>query len=179
MNLSQDHKKEPVQLLNHGSIAVISIDNPPVNALSHGVRQGLVSCLKTAETDHNVDAIVVSCSGRTFIAGADISEFGQRALEPYLPDVLAQLDECSKPIIAALFGTVLGGGFEVALSCHYRVALTTTKLGLPEVTLGLIPGAGGTQLLPRLAGVEIALQMITSVKLKLLKNSLITVLLTC
>ena len=170
MNLSQDHKKEPVQLLNHGSIAVISIDNPPVNALSHGVRQGLVSCLKTAETDHNVDAIVVSCSGRTFIAGADISEFGQPALEPYLPDVLAQLDECSKPIIAALFGTVLGGGFEVALSCHYRVALTTTKLGLPEVTLGLIPGAGGTQLLPRLAGVEIALQMITSGKAETAKK---------
>jgi len=170
VNLSQDHKKEPVQLLNHGSIAVISIDNPPVNALSHGVRQGLVSCLKTAETDHNVDAIVVSCSGRTFIAGADISEFGQPALEPYLPDVLAQLDECSKPIIAALFGTVLGGGFEVALSCHYRVALTTTKLGLPEVTLGLIPGAGGTQLLPRLAGVEIALQMITSGKAETAKK---------
>ena len=170
MTPPQDHKKEPVQLLNHGSIAVIFIDNPPVNALSHAVRQGIVSCLKAAETDNNVDAIVVSCSGRTFIAGADISEFGQPALEPHLPDVLAQLDECSKPIIAALFGTVLGGGFEVALSCHYRVALTNTNLGLPEVTLGLIPGAGGTQLLPRLAGVEIALQMITSGKAETAKK---------
>ena len=164
MNPSHSHKIEPVQLLNHGSIAVIAIDNPPVNALSHAVRQGIVSCLHTAEIDNDIKAIVISCSGRTFIAGADISEFGKPALEPHLPDVLAQLDGCSKPIIAALFGTVLGGGFEVALSCHYRVALTHTKLGLPEVTLGLIPGAGGTQLLPRLAGVEMALEMITSGK---------------
>jgi len=164
VTLSQDHKIEPVQLSNRGSIAVISIENPPVNALSHAVRLGIVSCLNVAEKDNDVKAIVISCSGRTFIAGADISEFGKPALEPHLPDVLAQLDQCSKPIIAALYGTVLGGGFEVALSCHYRVALPHTKLGLPEVTLGLIPGAGGTQLLPRLAGVEMALEMITSGK---------------
>ena len=170
MNPSQSHKIEPVKLLNHGSVAVISIDNPPVNALSHAVRQGIVSCLYTAEKDNDVKAIVISCSGRTFIAGADISEFGKPALEPHLPDVLALLDGCSKPIIAALFGTVLGGGFEVALSCHYRVALAHTKLGLPEVTLGLIPGAGGTQLLPRLAGVEMALEMITSGKPRTAKN---------
>jgi 3-hydroxyacyl-CoA dehydrogenase len=161
VNPSQSNKIAPVTLLNRGSIAVISIENAPVNALSHAVREGIVSCLKAAEKDNGVKAIVVSCVGSTFIAGADISEFGQPALEPHLPDVLAQLDRCSKPIIAALFGTVLGGGFEVALSCHYRVALTHTKLGLPEVTLGLIPGAGGTQLLPRLAGLEMALEMIT------------------
>ena len=164
VNSSQDHSIEPVQLLIYGAVAVISIENPPVNALSQAVRQGIVYCLSSAEKDNNVKAVVISCNGRTFIAGADISEFGKPALEPHLPDVLAQLDRCTKPIIAALFGTVLGGGFEVALSCHYRVALPHTKLGLPEVTLGLIPGAGGTQLLPRLAGVEVALDMITSGK---------------
>ena len=98
MNPSQSHKIEPVKLLNHGSVAVISIDNPPVNALSHAVRQGIVSCLYTAEKDNDVKAIVISCSGRTFIAGADISEFGKPALEPHLPDVLALLDGCSKPL---------------------------------------------------------------------------------
>lgn len=166
MTFSHAQTTEPVQLLNHGSIAVISIDNPPVNALSQAVRQGIIVCLDVAERDEKIKAIVIHCSGRTFIAGADISEFGKPALPPHLPDVLAKLDQCAKPIVAALFGTVLGGGFEVALSCHYRVAQHTTKLGLPEVTLGLIPGAGGTQLLPRLAGVEVALEMITSGKPK-------------
>ena len=164
MSLSQNQSFAKVSVSLNGSIAVITIANPPVNALSHAVRQGLSTCLNQAQKNAEVKAIVICCSGRTFIAGADISEFGQPPLLPHLPDVLAQLDQSSKPIVAALFGTVLGGGFEVALSCHYRVALPGTQLGLPEVNLGLIPGAGGTQLLPRLAGLDVALQMITSGK---------------
>ena len=155
----------PVKLFKHGAIAVISIDNPPVNALSQTVRRGIANCLRDAEIDEDVSAIVLACQGRTFIAGADISEFGKPPLEPHLPEVLQNLDQCKKPVVAALFGTALGGGFELALSCHYRVGITGTKVGLPEVTLGLIPGAGGTQLLPRIAGVETALEMITSGKL--------------
>jgi len=164
VNPSKKHNHGPVTLSKQGLIAVITINNPPVNVLSHAVRQGIVTCLNTAGNDNKVKAIIIQCSGRTFIAGADISEFGKPPLAPHLPDVLAQLDQCRKPVIAALFGTVLGGGFEVALSCHYRVAMPRTKCGLPEVNLGLIPGAGGTQLLPRLAGVEMALEMITSGK---------------
>lgn len=154
----------PVSFTKKNNIAIITIDNPPVNALSHAVRSGLLSTIELAEKDTAINAIVISCQGRTFIAGADISEFGKTPLEPHLPDVLAKIDNCTKPVVAALFGSVLGGGFEVALSCHYRVALKGTKVGLPEVTLGLIPGAGGTQLLPKLAGVELALEMITSGK---------------
>ncbi len=154
----------PVSLAKQGDVAVISVDNPPVNALSQAVRAGLISCLLSAEQDDAIKAIVIHCHGRTFIAGADISEFGKPPLTPHLPEVLAKIDACAKPVVAALHGNVLGGGFEVALSCHYRLAVKGTKLGLPEVTLGLIPGAGGTQLLPRIAGVERALTMITSGK---------------
>jgi len=146
------------------NIAIINIDNPPVNALSHAVRQGVVDAITQAEQNENIAAIVINCQGKTFIAGADIKEFGKTPKEPHLPDVLQRINQCKKPIIAALFGSVLGGGFELALACHYRVAVKGTKLGLPEVTLGLIPGAGGTQLLPRIAGVELALTMITSGK---------------
>ena len=146
------------------NIAIINIDNPPVNALSHAVRQGVVDAINQAEQDENIAAIVINCQGKTFIAGADIKEFGKTPKEPHLPDVLQRINQCKKPIIAALFGSVLGGGFELALACHYRVAIKGTKLGLPEVNLGLIPGAGGTQLLPRVAGVELALTMITSGK---------------
>ena len=146
------------------NIAIINIDNPPVNALSHEVRQGVVDAITQAEQNENIKAIVIYCKGKTFIAGADIKEFGKTPKEPHLPDVLKRINQCNKPIVAALFGTVLGGGFELALSCHYRVAVKGTKLGLPEVNLGLIPGAGGTQLLPRIAGVELALTMITSGK---------------
>jgi len=162
----------PVSLTTHNNIAIITIDNAPVNALSHAVRSGLFLCIETAEKDNNIKAVIIQCLGRTFIAGADISEFGKTPLEPHLPDVLAKIDGCSKPVVAALFGSVLGGGFEVALSCHYRVALKGTKVGLPEVTLGLIPGAGGTQLLPRIAGVELALEMITSGKPQLVDKLL-------
>ena len=154
----------PVTLAVEGSIAVIQIDNPPVNALSQAVRQGLVECITAANADSSAEAIVIACSGKTFVAGADISEFGKPPLEPHLPDVLNAIERSAKPVIAALHGTVLGGGFELALSCHYRIALSGTKCGLPEVTLGLIPGAGGTQRLPRLCGVEKALEIITSGK---------------
>lgn len=146
------------------NIAIINIDNPPVNALSHAVRQGVVDAITQAEQNENIAAIVINCQGKTFIAGADIKEFGKTPKEPHLPDVLQRINQCKKPIVAALFGSVLGGGFELALACHYRVAVKGTKVGLPEVNLGLIPGAGGTQLLPRIAGVELALTMITSGK---------------
>ncbi len=158
----------PVQLIpsvpNTDSIAIINIDNPPVNALSHAVRQGIVDAITQAEQDENIKGIVINCQGKTFIAGADIKEFGKTPKEPHLPDVIKRINQCAKPITAALFGSVLGGGFEVALACHYRVAVKGTRVGLPEVNLGLIPGAGGTQLLPRVGGVELALNMITSGK---------------
>ncbi len=151
-----------VSIASQSHTAVITIDSPPVNALSQAVRSGLVECVKTAETDPNIQVIVLICAGRTFIAGADISEFGKPPLEPYLPDVLQTLDSCSKPIIAALHGTALGGGLETALACRYRITAPGARVGLPEVNLGLIPGAGGTQRLPRIAGLESALDMITS-----------------
>ena len=153
-----------VTLKKNNNIAVIAINNPPVNALSQSVRQGIIEALTAAENDVDIAAVVLACEGRTFIAGADISEFGKPPLEPHLPDVLKRLQQSSKPVIAALHGTVLGGGFETGLSCHFRVALKGTRVGLPEVNLGLIPGSGGTQLLPRVVGVEKALQMITSCK---------------
>lgn len=142
-------------------LGVISINNPPVNALSQSVRQGLVDALTQAGQD-DTKAVVLICEGRTFIAGADISEFGKPPEEPSLPEVNAAIEECPKPVIAALHGTALGGGFEVALSCDYRCALASAQVGLPEVNLGLLPGAGGTQRLPRLIGPEAALEVITS-----------------
>ncbi|MBR9904923.1 MAG: enoyl-CoA hydratase/isomerase family protein, partial [Gammaproteobacteria bacterium] len=151
-----------VHYQRHGDVGVIQIANPPVNALSHAVRGGLVDALKEGVADTDAKALVVLADGRTFIAGADIREFGQPPQTPLLPDVINQLEACPKPLIAALHGTALGGGLEVALGCHYRVALAGTRVGLPEVKLGLLPGAGGTQRLPRLVGVERALEMITS-----------------
>ena len=151
-----------VHYQRHGEIGVIQIANPPVNALGHAVRSGLVNALKEGIADASAKALVVLADGRTFIAGADIREFGKPPQAPLLPDVITQLEACPKPLIAALHGTALGGGLEVALGCHYRVALVGTRVGLPEVKLGLLPGAGGTQRLPRLVGVERALEMITS-----------------
>lgn len=151
-----------VQYQRHGDIGVIQIDSPPVNALSQAVRSGLVNALEEGITDTAAKALVVLANGRTFIAGADIREFGKPPQAPLLPDVITRLEACPKPLIAALHGTALGGGLEVALGCHYRVALAGTRVGLPEVKLGLLPGAGGTQRLPRLVGVELALEMITS-----------------
>lgn len=151
-----------VHYQRHGDVGVIKIANPPVNALSHAVRSGLLNALEEGIADTQAKALVVLADGRTFIAGADIREFGKPPKAPLLPDVITQLEACPKPLIAALHGTALGGGLEVALGCHYRVALAGTRVGLPEVKLGLLPGAGGTQRLPRLVGVERALEMITS-----------------
>jgi 3-hydroxyacyl-CoA dehydrogenase len=142
-------------------IGVISIDNPPVNALSHAVRQGIRDALAAAQQDAS-KAVLIICDGRTFIAGADITEFGKPPKEPHLPDLCNTIEASSKLVVAALHGTALGGGLEVALSCHYRCAVPDAKAGLPEVKLGLLPGAGGTQRLPRLIGVRDALDLMTS-----------------
>ena len=146
-----------------GDFGVITINNPPVNALSQKVREGVMSAITNAQTD-NSKAIVLICEGRTFVAGADIKEFGKPPMAPSLPEVNEAIESSAKPVIAALHGTALGGGFELALSCHYRCALKTAAVGLPEVNLGILPGAGGTQRLPRLVGVETALDVITSGK---------------
>ena len=151
-----------VHYQRHGEVGVISIANPPVNALSQAVRRGLLDALQEGIADQQAQALVVMAEGRTFIAGADIREFGKPPQAPLLPDVISQLEACPKPLVASLHGTALGGGMEVALGCHYRVALASTRVGLPEVKLGLLPGAGGTQRLPRLAGVANALDIITS-----------------
>lgn len=151
-----------VDLSVDGDIGVLTIDSPPVNALSAAVRDGLAAGVAAAVADKAVKAIVLHCAGRTFIAGADISEFGGAMKGASLPAVQAAMEDCPKPIIAAIHGTALGGGLEVALTCHYRVAVPSAKLGLPEVKLGLLPGAGGTQRLPRLVGPEQALKMVTS-----------------
>ena len=145
-----------------GEVALVTINSPPVNALSQAVRDGLKRGVEAAEANGAVKAIVLICDGRTFIAGADIAEFGKPPSPPYLPDVLDRIENASKPVIAALHGTALGGGFEVALTAHYRIAVPSAKCGLPEIKLGLIPGAGGTQRLPRLIGVEKALDIILS-----------------
>ncbi|MCF3945914.1 3-hydroxyacyl-CoA dehydrogenase NAD-binding domain-containing protein [Acidiphilium iwatense] len=146
-------------------IAVIAIDNPPVNALGHAVRHGLIAALDRAEADSAVKAIVLGCKGRTFSAGADITEFGKPPRDPGLHEVIERFDNSTKPIVAALFGTTLGGGLELSLGCHFRVATADAKMGLPEVKLGLLPGAGGTQRLPRLIGPEKAVAAIVSGKM--------------
>jgi 3-hydroxyacyl-CoA dehydrogenase len=143
-------------------VAVLTLNNPPVNALSQGVRQGLKEGVEKALSDDSAQAIVIFCEGRTFIAGADISEFSSGPMEPNFHAVLSTMDDSSKPIVAAIHGTALGGGLETALCCNYRVAVGSAKFGLPEVNLGLLPGAGGTQRLPRVVGVEKTLAMVTS-----------------
>ena len=148
-----------ITLEMHGDIAVLSVDDPPVNALSHGVREGLLRHVIAADEDQDVSAIVIICAGRTFIAGADIKEFGKPIEEPYLPDVVTRIEACDTPVIAAIHGTALGGGLEVALACHYRIGTSSSFVGLPEVHLGLLPGASGTQRLPRLVGPAMALDV--------------------
>jgi 3-hydroxyacyl-CoA dehydrogenase len=145
-----------------GSIGIIWIDNPPVNAISHAVREGLVSSVEAIAADESINAVVLACRGRTFMAGADITEFGSGHKPPSLSAVVDVISASPKIIVAALFGTTFGGGLEVALGCDYRIALPTAKIGLPEVKLGIIPGAQGTQRLPRLSGVEFALKMMTT-----------------
>jgi 3-hydroxyacyl-CoA dehydrogenase len=149
----------PISTRKHGDVLIVLSNNPPVNALSTSVRQGLVDAIAEAEADDSVKAVVIACEGQTFFAGADITEFGKPPQQPWLPVVVDTVENCSKPVVAAIHGTALGGGLEVALACHYRVADKSAKLGTPEVKLGLLPGAGGTQRLPRVAGVRKALEM--------------------
>jgi len=151
----------PISTRKHGDVLIVLSNNPPVNALGAAVRKGLVAAIEEAEADDAVKAVVIACEGQTFFAGADVSEFGTpKAFEqPMLPQVVDIIEGCSKPVVAAIHGTALGGGLEVALSCHYRVAVPSAKLGTPEVKLGLLPGAGGTQRLPRVAGVRKAVEM--------------------
>lgn len=149
-------------LTNDGEIAVLTLDSPPVNALSGPVREGIVNGVAKALADKSVKALVLICEGKTFIAGADISEFGKPPTGPSLFDALNAIENASIPVVAAIHGTALGGGLEVALTCHYRVAVPSAKCGLPEVNIGLLPGAGGTQRLPRIVGAEKALEMVTT-----------------
>src|SRR3990172_784367 len=151
-----------VSFSKQGNIGVITVNNPPVNALSQAVRVGLRDAVAQGITEDDIAAMVIVCEGRTFIAGADIREFGKPMQEPGLATVTKFMESSTKPIVAAIHGTALGGGFEVALSCHFRVAVPNAKVGLPEVKLGIIPGSGGTQRLPRLIGVKPALDMIVS-----------------
>jgi 3-hydroxyacyl-CoA dehydrogenase len=151
-----------VDLGRDGEIAIVTVDNPPVNALKHEVRAGLAEALRQSREDAAVKAVVIGCAGRTFFAGADITEFGKPPQSPGLSEVIGAIEAMPKPVVAALHGTALGGGFELALACHFRVAVAGARVGLPEVKLGLLPGAGGTQRLPRLIGPEKALKMIVT-----------------
>jgi len=151
---------DTVSFSKKGAIGLIKVNNPPVNALNQSVRAGLKACVEQGLGDDSVKAMVLICEGRTFIAGADITEFAKGMGEPGLVPVIGNMETASKPIVAAIHGTALGGGLEVALGCHYRVALASAKVGLPEVHLGLLPGAGGTQRLPRLVGAQAALELI-------------------
>lgn len=152
----------PVKVVRDGTVAIVTIDNPPVNALSHAIRKGLLDALKEIEADPTAEAAVIACAGRTFVAGADIREFGKPRQPPLIADIGAFLDTMTKPVVAALHGTALGGGLELALACHARMAAPGTRLGLPEVKLGLLPGGGGTQRLPRAIGAVAALRMIVT-----------------
>ncbi|MHA7874073.1 3-hydroxyacyl-CoA dehydrogenase NAD-binding domain-containing protein [Roseivivax sp.] len=150
----------PVSYERDGAVAVITIANPPVNALGHAVRQGLWEAIDRFSGDAEAEAALILGEGKLFIGGADISEFGKPPKDPWLPEVVNHIEACEKPVVAAIQGAALGGGLEVALGCHYRVAMKGAKLGLPEVNLGIIPGAGGTQRTPRLIGVKAAVAMI-------------------
>ena len=149
-----DQKVSPISTRRHGDVLIVTSNNPPVNALGHAVRVGLVEAIEQAEADDGVKAVVIVCQGQTFFAGADITEFGKPMQMPMLPMVVDRIEDSTKPVVAAIHGTAFGGGLEVALASHYRVAVPSAKLGVPEVKLGLLPGAGGTQRLPRVAGVQ-------------------------
>ena len=152
-----------VMTIDHrGPVAVVTIDNPPVNALSNAVRAALASAVETLDRDDSVKAVVLACAGRTFIAGADVREFNLPPQTPHLPDVVAAIEDAKKPWVAAIHGSALGGGFEIALGCRFRIADAKASVGLPEVNLGLIPGASGTVRTPRLAGVETAVALAVS-----------------
>ncbi len=151
-----------VSLTRRGAIALVTIDNPPVNALAHPVRSALLATVVEADEASEIGAIVITGAGKHFVAGAEIREFDADPKPPLLVDVLARVEACRKPVIAALHGQVLGGGLELALASHYRCATPDTRLGFPEINLGLLPGAGGTQRMPRLIGVQAALEMMLS-----------------
>ncbi len=151
-----------VSFEKHGDIAVALIDRPPVNAIDSSIRAGLLSAATRATSDSAVNALVIACQGRTFLSGADLSELGSTIPPPSYADVLYALESCAKPVVAAMHGTILGGGLEVAMACHYRCATKTARFGMPEITLGILPGAGGTQRLPRLVGIENALDLLLS-----------------
>ena len=153
---------EKVLQKRHGQVLLITINNPPVNALGAEVRRGLSAAIEAAEADAQVKAVLLVGEGRNFIGGADIKEFGQPPQLPTLPEICNRLEACRKPVIAAIQGAALGGGLEIALATHYRLAVEGAKLGFPEVTLGLIPGAGGTQRAPRVMGVASALDLMLS-----------------
>lgn len=153
---------DKIAYARNGDIAVLTIQNPPVNALSQAVRQGLMERMDQAEADNSLRAILIVGDGRAFIAGADITEFGKPPMTPSLPDVVDRIEASPLLVVASMHGVSLGGGLEVALGCHYRIAVPSARIGLPEVHLGLIPGAGGTQRLPRVTGVEAALDIMTT-----------------
>jgi 3-hydroxyacyl-CoA dehydrogenase len=161
-NRTGESMSQVVSYERRGEIGIITVDHPPVNALSAAVRQGLIDRLDEGLADPEAKALVLVGAGRTFIAGADIREFGKPPLPPGLNEVIARYEDAGKPVVAALHGSALGGGLEVALGCHYRVAVPGSRVGLPEVKLGLLPGAGGTQRLPRLVGARKAMELITS-----------------
>lgn len=149
----------PITTTRDGDVLIVVSNNPPVNALGAAVRTGIDAAIDEAAEDESIQAVVIACDGQTFFAGADITEFGKAPVEPLLPTLVDKIEASEKPVIAAIHGTALGGGCEVALACHYRIAVPSARLGVPEVKLGLLPGAGGTQRLPRVAGVELALEM--------------------
>src|SRR5713101_3000310 len=151
-----------VAYARQGTVAVLTVDNPPVNALSVVVRQGLIDGIKRAVADPAVTAVVLIGKGKTFIAGADIREFGKPPQPPRLTVAIAEIEASPKPVVAAIDGVALGGGLEVALGCHFRIGTPRTQVGLPEVKIGIVPGAGGIERLPRLIGLEPALKMMVS-----------------
>jgi 3-hydroxyacyl-CoA dehydrogenase len=158
-SIPESEEMSPITTRKHGDVLIVTSNNPPVNALGAAVREGLVKAIEEADGDDAVKAVVIICQGQTFFAGADITEFGKPMQLPMLPTVVDIIENCTKPVVAAIHGTAFGGGLEVALASHYRVAVPSAKLGVPEVKLGLLPGAGGTQRLPRVAGVAKALEM--------------------
>ena len=151
-----------VRIERDGAVAVIVVDNPPVNATSHAVRAGLLDAVRAVGDDAGIEAAVLVGAGKTFVAGADIREFGAPLAEPRMPQVVAAIQDSPKTFVAALHGAALGGGFELALACDARIAAGGTRVGLPEVTLGMIPGAGGTQHVPRLVGIAAAIEIVTT-----------------
>src|SRR6516225_4285078 len=155
-------ERAPVRIEREQDVGFVVIDNPPVNATSLEVRGGLLDAVNALAGDDGVAAIVLIGAGKTFIAGADIREFGKPMRDPQVPAVIAAIEQCGKPVVAAIAGAALGGGFEIALGCDGRIVTAEAMVGLPEVTLGIIPGAGGTQRLPRLTGLAKAIELIAS-----------------